>query len=162
MDRFDDGDPYYFVESSKVYPGRDVEYTGTADLVLSCLDRVLIPFISLPEEPVRYFNDEWELQDISWYAIMHTGWDDVARTWQTAVVVSDLESPLLAFLNVGPAREAYSNFMSDIVGRDYLELSLATYDYGGLTFEFPITGADDVVAKLPCDVDGRALQPSAR
>lgn len=118
MDRFDDGDPFYFVESSKVYPGRDVEYTGTADLVLTCSnDGALVSFVFLPEDLVRYFNGEWELQDIYWFAIMHTGWDDVERTWQTVRVISETELPSLVFWNFGPPREAYLNFMSDIVGR---------------------------------------------
>ena len=131
-----------------------MEYSGTATLFLACVpDGALGTFIGLPERPVRYFDNSgvWELQDISWYVVTHTGWDDIERVWQAVSVRS--ESNALDFWNFGPIRDAYLNFMSDIVGRDYLGLAVGTFDYGVLTFEFPITGASEVMADLPCEVD---------
>lgn len=152
-DRGNDGTILYYVESSRVYPERDVEYSGTAILRLSCFDDVLLAWLSLPEEPVRYFDSsgEWEMQEVSWYVATQTGYDDIERVWQAVWVISEFDS--LGFLPEGPSRDAYLNFMSDIARKDFLVIAASTFDYGLLTFEFQITGVEEVMAKLLCDVD---------
>lgn len=145
----------YLILYSKVYPERyvDAEYGGTTGFALTCAEKAIFPAVFIPEEPVKYSDEgtDLELQEISWYATTHMGRNGVARARQ--VVEAFSEDGALAFWYAGPAREAYLNLMSDISGKDFLEITVATVDYGTLIFEFPITGVDEVIAKLPCDVD---------